>query len=58
MLTGSAATLRVRREGGIGTDAWISGVSGKKFRSIFLSRTSNARLDHSGDKLNPKYSEN
>ena len=58
MLTGSAATLRVRCEVGIGTDAWVSGVCGKKFRSIFPSRTNNARLDHDGNRLAPKYIEN
>ena len=54
MLTGSAATLRVRRESGIKTDVWVSGVCGKKFRSISPSRTNNARLDHGGDKLAPR----
>ena len=58
MLTGSAATLRVPREGGIGTDVWVSGVCGKKFQSISPSRTNNARLDQGGHKLAPRQIEN
>ena len=60
MLTGSAAALRIRREGGIETDVWVSGLCGKKLRCIFPSRTTynSTRLDHGGDKLAPKYIDN
>ena len=54
MLIGSAATLRVCRKGGIGTDVWVSGVCGRKFRSKFPSGANSARLDQGGDKLAPK----
>ena len=54
MLTGSAAALlRVRREGGIGTDVWVSGVCGKNFRSTFPSGTNSARLDQVATNLLP-----